>query len=96
MEIDGHFVPGGTIVGVSAWVLHKSAAVFDPQRRFNVDQYIPERWLESSKEQLKEMNGNMFQFGAGVSCPLPSSMPIANCLSVENLHREEHQPARNL
>ncbi len=72
IEIDGHFIPGGTIVGVSAWVLHKSAAVFDPQRRFNVDQFVPERWLEASKEQLKEMNGNMFQFGAGVSCLLAS------------------------
>ena len=65
MEIDGRFVPGGTIVGVSAWVLHRNAGVFDPQRRYDVDSWIPERWLESSKEEVKEMRANMLQFGAG-------------------------------
>ena len=65
IEIDGHFIPGGTIVGVSAWVIHKRTSVFDAQNRFDVDSYIPERWLEASKEELKEMNGMMFQFGAG-------------------------------
>ena len=65
MDIDGHFVKGGTIVGVSAWVLHKRPEIFDPQHRYNVDDYVPERWLEADKEQLKTMDGNMFQFGAG-------------------------------
>ncbi|RMD44711.1 hypothetical protein DV735_g331, partial [Chaetothyriales sp. CBS 134920] len=65
LEIDGHYIPGGTIVGVNAWVLHKRPEVFDPEARFPVSQYIPERWLEASKEQLKTMDGNMFQFGAG-------------------------------
>ncbi|EXJ89042.1 hypothetical protein A1O3_02106 [Capronia epimyces CBS 606.96] len=61
IEIDGHFVPGGTIVGCNAWVIHKREEVFGSQ----VDSYIPERWLDASKEQLKEMNGTLFQFGAG-------------------------------
>lgn len=61
IEIDGHFVPGGTIVGCNAWVIHKREEVFGA----NVDSYIPERWLDASKEQLKEMNGTLFQFGAG-------------------------------
>ena len=63
IEIDGEFVPGGTIVGCNAWVIHKRQDVFG--LKHNVDEYIPERWLEATKEQLKEMNGNMFQFGAG-------------------------------
>lgn len=61
IEIDGQFIPGGTIVGCNAWVIHKREDIFGK----NVDDFIPERWLEASKEQLKEMNGNMFQFGAG-------------------------------
>ncbi|RMZ81016.1 hypothetical protein DV738_g2420, partial [Chaetothyriales sp. CBS 135597] len=65
IDIDGHYIPGGTIVGVNAWVLHKRPEVFDPEQRFPVSEYIPERWLEASKEQLKTMDGNMFQFGAG-------------------------------
>ncbi len=61
IEIDGHFIPGGTIVGCNAWVIHKREEVFGSQ----VDSYIPERWLDAGKEQLKEMNGTLFQFGAG-------------------------------
>ncbi|RMZ87999.1 hypothetical protein DV736_g4770, partial [Chaetothyriales sp. CBS 134916] len=57
LEIDGHYVPGGTIVGVSAWVLHKRPEIFDPQHRFPVSQYHPERWLQASKEQLKTVDG---------------------------------------
>ncbi|KAJ9608495.1 hypothetical protein H2200_007483 [Cladophialophora chaetospira] len=61
IEIDGHFVPGGTIVGCNAWVIHKREDVFGAQ----VDSYIPERWLDVGKDQLREMNGALFQFGAG-------------------------------
>lgn len=61
IEICGEFIPGGTIVGCNAWVLHKRAEVFGDR----VDEYRPERWLEAGPEKLKEMNGTMFQFGAG-------------------------------
>lgn len=63
IEIDGRFIPGGVIVGCNAWVIHKDPRVFG--QHFNVDQFIPERWLQANAEQLKEMNGTMFQFGAG-------------------------------
>ncbi|KAK5062850.1 hypothetical protein LTR84_004925 [Exophiala bonariae] len=61
IEIDGHFIPGGTIVGCNAWVIHKREEIFGSQ----VDTFIPERWLDATPEQLKEMNGTLFQFGAG-------------------------------
>jgi len=61
IEIDGQFIPGGTIVGCNAWVIHKREEVFGSQ----IDSFIPERWLDVGKEQLKEMNGTLFQFGAG-------------------------------
>ncbi|EPS25476.1 hypothetical protein POX_c03861 [Penicillium oxalicum] len=72
-EIDGHFVPGGTIVGCSAWLIHMDKETFGD----DVESYRPERWLpdetrcqtESGQEaelrRIKEMNGTMFQFGMG-------------------------------
>ncbi|KAI9756557.1 MAG: guanine nucleotide exchange protein for ADP-robosylation factor [Chaenotheca gracillima] len=60
-EILGEHIPGGTIVGCNAWVIHRRPEVFGE----DVDAYRPERWLENSAEKLKEMNGTMFQFGMG-------------------------------
>lgn len=51
MEIDGTFVPGGTIVGVNAWVVHKRSEVFDPLERYDVDEYVPERWLDEGLDK---------------------------------------------
>jgi cytochrome P450 len=61
IEICGHKVPGGTIVGCNAWVIHRREEIFGA----DVDVYRPERWLEADGEQLKKMNATMFQFGAG-------------------------------
>ncbi|KAI6299158.1 hypothetical protein MCOR29_011034 [Pyricularia oryzae] len=78
MEIAGHFVPGGTIVGVSAWVIHNNKDIFGE----DVDVYRPERWLideelvkaagpagdevrAREEQRIKEMGGLMMQFGMG-------------------------------
>ncbi|KAF2199259.1 pisatin demethylase [Delitschia confertaspora ATCC 74209] len=61
MDILGNFIPGGTIVGCNAWVLHRRPEVFGQ----DVDSFRPERWIEASLEQLKVMKATMFQFGAG-------------------------------
>lgn len=67
-EIAGHFVPGGTIVGCSAWVIHRNKDIFGD----DVDVFRPERWLVDEKEdkekeaaRIKEMTGTMLQFGMG-------------------------------
>lgn len=67
-EIAGHFVPGGTIVGCSAWVLHRNKQIFGE----DVEVYRPERWLvdetkdtEKETARIKEMTGTMLQFGMG-------------------------------
>ena len=60
-DIVGRRIPGGTIVGCNAWVLHRRPEVFGD----DVDAYRPERWLEASPEQLQRMKATMFQFGAG-------------------------------
>ncbi len=79
-EIAGQFVPGGTIVGCSAWVMHHTKEVFGE----DTDAYRPERWLadeakvaaagaqgkatqvrEREEQRIKEMNGLLMQFGMG-------------------------------
>lgn len=61
MQILSEFIPGGTIVGCNAWVVHRRPEVFG----HDVDTFRPERWLNASPEKLKEMKGTMLQFGAG-------------------------------
>ena len=60
-EILGERVAAGTIVGCSAWVIHRRPEVFGE----DVDSYRPERWIDSNKESRKVMEGTMFQFGMG-------------------------------
>ncbi|TVY17350.1 Pisatin demethylase [Lachnellula arida] len=59
--IDGYALPGGTIVGVNTWVIHRNKAIFGD----DVDVFRPERWLEASDERLIVMKRNLFSFGAG-------------------------------
>lgn len=61
IDILGERIPGGTIVGCNAWVLHRRPEIFGE----DADEYRPERWTEASAAQLKEMKATMFQFGAG-------------------------------
>ncbi|KAK7742358.1 hypothetical protein SLS53_004503 [Cytospora paraplurivora] len=67
-EIAGHFVPGGTIVGCSAWVIHRNREIFGE----DVEVYRPERWLvdetkdkQREEARIKEMSRAMLQFGMG-------------------------------
>ncbi|KAE8336010.1 hypothetical protein BDV24DRAFT_178893 [Aspergillus arachidicola] len=60
-DIAGQFIPGGTIVGCSPWVIHRREDIFGS----DVDTYNPDRWLNASEDKLKIMNGMMLQFGAG-------------------------------
>lgn len=73
VEIAGHYVKGGTIVGCSAWVIHRRPEIWGA----DVETYRPERWLVDEtlaagsaeryevERRVREMNGMMFQFGMG-------------------------------
>jgi len=61
MDILGEHIPGGTIVGCNAWVVHRRPEVFGAE----VDSFRPERWLEADAAQLKLMKATMLQFSAG-------------------------------
>ncbi|KAL2256476.1 hypothetical protein VTK26DRAFT_1607 [Humicola hyalothermophila] len=64
--VPGERVRGGTIVGCSAWVVHRDRRVFGD----DVDAYRPERWevrpgVEGDEARVRLMNGTMLQFGMG-------------------------------
>jgi len=67
LEIAGQSVKGGTIVGCSAWVIHRNREIFGE----DVEAFRPERWLvqegkgEGEEQRVKVMNGSMMQFGMG-------------------------------
>lgn len=61
VDVDGHFIPGGTIVGINPWVTNRDPEVFpDP------DEFKPERWMEGSEAHLKQMDNILeLNFGGG-------------------------------
>ena len=70
--ICGTFVPGGTVVGVNPWVVQRDPKVYG----FDAHTYRPERWLEASEVQAKEMGRTLFQFGAGEHICLGKNISI--------------------
>ncbi|KAF4465179.1 Pisatin demethylase [Fusarium albosuccineum] len=61
VTLAGHFIPGGSIVGCSAWVIHQDTGVFGS----DAAEFRPERWIDATPEQRKKMNSCLFSFGAG-------------------------------
>ena len=61
IQVCGHFIPGGTIIGCSAWTVHRNEAVFGT----HAASFRPERWLEASETRKSDMNNYLFSFGAG-------------------------------
>ncbi|KAJ5742727.1 uncharacterized protein N7511_011128 [Penicillium nucicola] len=57
--IDGHLVPGGTVVSMSPYVLHRNPDVFPEPLKFN-----PERWLGQWVD-LAEMKKWFWAFSSG-------------------------------
>ena len=55
-SIDGTWLPGGTVVGVNAWVIHQNEEIFGP----DAASFNPERWLNISDEQLSQMKRHIF------------------------------------
>ena len=58
IEIDGKYLPAGTIVGVNPWVVHRDQGVFGD----DVESFRPERWLEKDRA---DMDRFFFAFGSG-------------------------------
>ncbi|KAI1079575.1 cytochrome P450 [Whalleya microplaca] len=59
MTIDRHFIPAGTVVGTSAWVMHRIPEIWGS----DAEEFRPERWLE--KENESNLKRFFFAFGGG-------------------------------
>ena len=55
-EICGRRLPGGTIVSMSAPVIHLNKEIYGQDATI----FRPERWLEASSEELKAMDRYFF------------------------------------
>lgn len=63
--LEGYFVPGDTIVGGIPTTINRDPSVFDKHRKFDVGEWIPERWIDVDGESLAEMNRRLWTFGSG-------------------------------
>lgn len=60
--IAGQFIPGGSTVGINAWVAHHNTTVFG----LDADTWRPERWLEYEEQgRSGEVERYFFSFGMG-------------------------------
>lgn len=62
VTIDGHFIPGGTDLGISQWAVARNRAIFGD----DADLFRPERWTDdvSLEAKKKRDSGDVF-FGGG-------------------------------
>lgn len=58
IEVDGKFLPVGTVVGANPWVVHRDQKVFGD----DVESFRPERWLEKDRADMDRL---FFAFGSG-------------------------------
>ncbi|KAB8343000.1 hypothetical protein FH972_022594 [Carpinus fangiana] len=57
----GKFIPEGTLIGMSAWVVHRDQETFGN----DVEDWRPERWLECDATKRRQMENALLHFGAG-------------------------------
>ena len=58
-EICGQFFKGGTVVGISPWVMNHDTGIFGS----DADEWRPERWMECDKDRRKAMDNALFTVG---------------------------------
>nr|BCP96879.1 cytochrome P450 oxidase [Penicillium shearii] len=61
LSIGDYYLPPGTLVGMSPYVVGRYKPVFGQ----DADQWRPERWLECSPQDQRKMESSMITFGAG-------------------------------
>ncbi|KMU88386.1 pisatin demethylase [Coccidioides immitis H538.4] len=60
VKIDGQYLPGGTVVGANAWVIHQDKDTFGE----DAHKFRPERWIEEP-DRVSQMRRVFFTFGGG-------------------------------
>lgn len=61
LTLAGRYFPAGTVVGINPWVSNFNPSVFGPDAAL----FRPERWVQSSDEQMTKMNEYFLTFGKG-------------------------------
>lgn len=69
-EFNGHFLPAGSIVGMSTWMMHRSPSIFPEPDKFD-----PERWLNPSESA--RLGRYLVSFGKDSRQCI--GMPLAYC-----------------
>ena len=55
------YLPGGTVVGINPFVLHRDKRIFGE----DAEEWNPDRWLSAEEKLTKRMENNILTFGAG-------------------------------
>ncbi|KPI37028.1 Pisatin demethylase [Cyphellophora attinorum] len=61
VTIYGRFYPGGTLLGISPWVIARDRVIYGD----DADQWRPERWLTGDADRQSKMAGASLTFGGG-------------------------------
>jgi len=69
-EFNGHYVPEGTIVGMSSWMMHRNETIFPRPTVFD-----PERWVDSTA--ARKLDKYLVTFSKGNRQCV--GMPLAYC-----------------
>ncbi|GFG11485.1 trichodiene oxygenase [Aspergillus udagawae] len=69
-EFNGHFLPAGSVVGMSSWIMHRNPGIFPDPECFN-----PERWLDPVKG--RKLSRYLVSFGKDSRQCI--GMPLAYC-----------------
>ena len=69
-ELAGYYIPAGTVVAFSNWLLHRDPRSFAEPERFDPDRFLPER-------AAAIRDGSYLPFGAGVHSCIGTSFALA-------------------
>ena len=84
VELCGKYLPSGTVVGCNAWTVHRDKDLYGA----DADAFRPERWLDSTPEQVRKMDSLLFTFGTGSrSCVGKNIAMLEICKFVPELFR---------
>ncbi|KAI8711253.1 hypothetical protein NCS52_01501200 [Fusarium sp. LHS14.1] len=72
VRLCGEYLPGGTIVGVNAAVIHRNRDIFGQ----DADTFRPERWLHGNEERIKLMDRHNLAFGSGARTCIGKNISI--------------------
>ncbi|KAI4159126.1 MAG: hypothetical protein LQ342_006830 [Letrouitia transgressa] len=61
LVISGYYLPAGTNVGTSAYIVHRDPSVYG----VDADEFHPERWLDVDVSRIRRMQSHFFAFGRG-------------------------------